>query len=430
MEWLRMTDGKHINKPNAIIQAGQDLTATQQNILYSMLKRFSYLVGNEDYQQLADITYKIPVREVVTNFDSIKGGRAYDLVRSQVSGMVKQFLTRKQGKSTEYFNLVSYAKVVEGGSDIHVRFNIDVIPFLANMMSEGYTKLVFKEVFDLKGAYSKRIYELVSLNRTKPQVKKQGFFTISVEDFRFKLGVGEKKYPRWSDFKRRVIDPSMEEIMDKTNIRFDLEFPTVGRKIVELKFSNFIEVKPVVLPTGDLDPSGAEQIVMDFGSTVAVETEEVPVTNPLLDGLLVKDRVEMNAIHSPEYIAYYHKLAKAKEKRTKGEFDFASYFFTLLKNDSKNFYEVEAKKLDKKKKAAAEKAEREKLASSEQELQEMRFADARSAFENLSDDRQLFYAEQVVKNNQLYRRDPKIKNNPLNDMFVRNDAVSLFMKDL
>jgi len=420
-----MSDDKHIRKPNAIIQAGQDLSATQQNILYSMLRRFSFLAGSEDDDELAKVTYKIPIREAVPNFESIKGGRAYELVKNHASGMVKQFLTRKHGKTIEYFNLVSYAKVVEGGSDIHVRFNIDVIPFLSSMVKDGYTKLVFKEVYDLKSAYSKRVYELITLNRKSPLVKKQGYFEISVEEFRFKLGVDEKKYPRWSDFKRRVIDPSVSEIEEKTTLRFNLEFNKIGRKIVGLLFREIIEVSH----GDDITNKSVEQITMNLGNPIDSETLNTSEGNPLLDGLNPGHRKEIEEKHTPQFIEYYYKKVVELNNKGRMKSTFANCLFGFISKDLDQFYEREKLKqaqrdeeermikIQRKAELLKEKRENEK-----KQLDKERVIELEKLFDALP------HPEQELRINKLINENPFLKE--VSDAFLREQVISQYGKEL
>ncbi len=423
---VAMQEDKHIRKPNAIIQAGQDLTATQQNILYSMLRRFSYLAGTEDKDELAKVVYKIPIREAVPNFESIKGGRAYELVKNHASSMVKQLLTRKDGKTTEYFNLVSYAKVVQGGSDIHVRFNIDVIPFLINMVKEGYTKLVFKEVYGLKSTYSKRVYELITMNRKSPLVKRQGYFEISLEEFRFKLGVDDKKYPRWSDFKRRVVDPAISEIEEKTSLRFTLEFSTVGRKIVGLVFREIIEVGPKT----NIFDANVEQVSLDLAnSLVRPKAAETVGHNPLLEGIQPAHRIQIENEHSQEFIEYYHK--KVVELRNKGRLKstFENCLYSFIAKDVDQFYEREKIKEAqrdeeirmKKLKQKAEELQAQKEAAQELKMREQ-FEEGARMFDLLPN------SEQESRILSIRNENPIFKS--MSEKFIREQAITSYAQEV
>jgi hypothetical protein len=66
------------------------------------------------------------------------------------------------------------------------------------------------------------MYELLK------QYEYAGAREISVKDLRDFLGVGPKEYPRWDNFKRRVLDGPQAALKDYTDIQFDWE--VVGKR--------------------------------------------------------------------------------------------------------------------------------------------------------------------------------------------------------
>jgi plasmid replication initiation protein len=46
----------------------------------------------------------------------------------------------------------------------------------------------------------------------------------------------EKKYDRVNDFKKRIIEPSIEEINNKTDLNVTYEYFNEGKKIVGIEF--------------------------------------------------------------------------------------------------------------------------------------------------------------------------------------------------
>jgi len=330
-----------VRKPNSIIQAGQDLTAIQQNVFYVMLRRFAYISGTtNDHAKLASVVYEIPYSDLVHNYDKKKGGELVERVRSQVEKLAKQVLTVKEGKTEKFIALFGETSVTEGSTVAKVEFNIKAVPYIVDMIRDGYTKLIFKDVFALRSAYAKRIYELASLHRSDPKVKKDGYYKISVEDFRFKLGITEKMYPRWVDMRIRVIDPAVEEILEKTSVRFVLDYEKAGRKITHLIFRELVLIEPIYNPDGTESNSGFEQVVLDLDTVKQVSIFDTveKESNPLLDGLMQKDREKFESNHSKEYIAHYHKKVKALESKGRLKSDFASCLFTFLTNDADDFY--------------------------------------------------------------------------------------------
>ncbi len=342
-----MSEEDRIRKPNTIIQAGQNLTATQQNILFAMLHRFKYISEDIDPDLLAKQVYTFPISEVYQSYASARGGNVFDHVKSQVSHLVEQKLTERRvnhkGESTfTFIPIFGFAEISEGTSDIKVKFNQEVIPYMLNMVRDGYTSLVFKDVYELKTSYAKRIYELVSMQRTSPKTVAEGYFEITVPELRFKLGIEDSLYPRWFDFKKRVLDPSFEEINKKTVLRFSVDYNKSGRAISGLKFSNICLAVPIIDPINAQISNIAEQAVLDFtveqGSLELPPAKPVVPINPHLVGILKKDQLRISENHTPEYIAHYHKKVVALESKGRLKSTFANCLFAYLESDEDDFY--------------------------------------------------------------------------------------------
>ncbi len=88
----------HVNKPNSMIQAGQNLTTMQSKMIYSMLSQFRYISSTEDEERLKDVLYTIPYKDIIPNLDKLKGGRIYDQARTQAEALVRQTLSIKREK--------------------------------------------------------------------------------------------------------------------------------------------------------------------------------------------------------------------------------------------------------------------------------------------------------------------------------------------
>jgi len=373
---------KVINKPNAIIQAGQTLSATQSKILFSMLGRFKYLAGDEDRLKLASVVYTIPVSEVVPKFTDSRGGKTDKLIQNQTERLMEQFLTIKNGDTTERFNLVSYSKVVKNGANIHAKFNLEVVDILRDMMKKGYTPIGFESINSLKGQYSIRVYEILRKAQRDFSVAKQGFYQIPLSEFRFLLGIPDKKYPRWQDFKKRVLVPSIEEIFEKTDLRFVFTPERSGRSISSLVFSDIITAEQTRLTSAEIDTEAPEQITLNLGTMES---------NPLLEGLQPNSRKEFETNHSLEYIEHYYKKAKAIESKGRLKSTFENCLYAFLKNDKDDFYNLQREMLKKEnerkqeKKAQAQvKQESEERVKMDKERYQRRVTKSLELFDGLS----------------------------------------------
>ncbi len=379
-----------VNKPNAMIQAGQKLSTVQAKILYSLLSRFKYLTQEETIEQLENEVYTIHFSEFVQSLTTAKGGRLYEQVREQASTLVQQYLSVKtypKGKEKMvYYNLVSKVVVNDGVAEIEASLNKDVIPLLVNMVKDGYTQIAFADIFKLKSTHAIRIYELLEQQRTSPQVRKLGYYDISVMDLRFLLGMDKNAYPRWDRFKDRILIKSQDEIHEKTPLRFTLDYTKESRKITGIRFKEISIIDKITL-------SDTKKTDIDVQQTsLFPESETFNAFNPLLESLQANSRKEIEDKHTEEYIEYYFNKAKVVEKKGRLTSNFASCLYAFLKNDKDEFYEIEKRKeveLQKQaelKKQKEEEARKKKLEEEAREKKlEAQFTAVEAFFNTLDD---------------------------------------------
>jgi plasmid replication initiation protein len=108
---------------------------------------------------------------------------------------------------------------------------------------------VLKLMFELRGYYFKyQLWNALQLTSTNQQrmyeILKQyenvGAREISVNDLREFLGITTEEYPRWDNFKTRILEASQEALANYTDIKFTWEVTGKrgkGGKINKLKFN-------------------------------------------------------------------------------------------------------------------------------------------------------------------------------------------------
>ena len=89
------------------------------------------------------------------------------------------------------------------------------MPYLSNLKA-NFTQYLQSDISDVSGAYTIRFYELICQYRTI------GKREVSIQDLRFILNIGDK-YPLFYDFKKRVIEPAIKEINEKTPMQISYE---------------------------------------------------------------------------------------------------------------------------------------------------------------------------------------------------------------
>lgn len=132
----------------------------------------------------------------------------------------------------EAFQLFKRCKVYRDEFDqwfIDIDAHDDALPLMFQFKKEYFTYELWNAL-RLKSPNHLRMYELLK------QYEKTGERKITLQDLRAMLGIAPNEYPRWDNFKRRIIDGSREALAENTDICFDYEPIKAGRKIVGVHF--------------------------------------------------------------------------------------------------------------------------------------------------------------------------------------------------
>jgi plasmid replication initiation protein len=131
-----------------------------------------------------------------------------------------------EGSKRRWVYEVKYNK--DDGS-ITLYFSPTIIPYLSELKG-NFTKYRLEHISQFRSVYSIRIYELLC------QWSFVGEKEIEVDDLKRLLGV-EDKYARTSNFLSRVVDVSVKEINQYSNIKLKCGYRKTGRKITHIQLN-------------------------------------------------------------------------------------------------------------------------------------------------------------------------------------------------
>ena len=136
---------------------------------------------------------------------------------------------------------ISQATYLDGEGAIEIIFTPAVVNEITRIhgIEQFFTKYTLEQTSQLKSLYAVRLYELLIQWR---EARKTPLFELDV--FREQLGLGVDDYKRMSDFKRRVLDASVKEINDKTDIKVSYTQEKQGTIIIGFKFKVLMKDKP------------------------------------------------------------------------------------------------------------------------------------------------------------------------------------------
>jgi plasmid replication initiation protein len=125
---------------------------------------------------------------------------------------------------------VSEVRYVDAEATVKLIFAPVVIPLITRL-EERFTQYEMKQISELSTGYAIRLYELLICWRTTGKTP-----VIELSDFRQKMGVLDAEYPRMYDLKKYVLEPSLKQINEHTDITATYEQHKKGRTITGFSF--------------------------------------------------------------------------------------------------------------------------------------------------------------------------------------------------
>lgn len=237
-------------KDNALINASYNLEVTEQRLIL-----LAIISARETGQGItADSKLEIHASDYATQFNVAKE-TAYEALKSAVNNLFeRQFSFReetKKGIGIVRSRWVSRIKYIDDAAILEITFAPDVVPLITRL-EEHFTSYQLKQVSNLTSKYAIRLYELLIAWREVGKVPQ-----IELPEFRNRLGVSDNEYTAMNNFKSRVLEPSIKQINEHTDITVTYEQHKKGRTITGFSFKFKQKQQPKIEKPKDLkrDPN-------------------------------------------------------------------------------------------------------------------------------------------------------------------------------
>jgi len=212
-------------KSNALVNAMQDLSLQGTRFLayvVSCFPRDIEITPGKPYDMTVDVS------NFAESFDiDLKNAyREVELLATQLQKKIIQF--RQDDGTRVKVGIITKQKYHDGEGRASIRFDEDLLPHIL-ALRDKFTKYKIKYVYQFTSAYTWRLYELLIQNK---DMKKRDF---DLEEFKWKVGVAEK-YGAIGDLKKRVIDPSIDEINEYSDIKIQYDQVKRGRRVTGFVF--------------------------------------------------------------------------------------------------------------------------------------------------------------------------------------------------
>lgn len=240
-------DKKQIVKSNNLIESSYKLTVSEQRLIYLGASLLNIRMIDKDLT-VEEVTRLIhtamfdPIHIDVPTFKkvfNIKAKSIYKDIRETVERLYDRDLVYvdEKGKIV-HKRWVITCKYDDENKCIDLQFHPDLIKDLL-VFKDKYTIMNLGDTKDIKSNYTYRFYELLK------QYEKFGVRVFELEDLKFKLGIDDEEYPRYSNFKQRVLNSSVKELNNLTDLDINIQEIKQKNKVVKLKC--FINPKNVAI---------------------------------------------------------------------------------------------------------------------------------------------------------------------------------------
>lgn len=216
-------------KDNALMNASYNLEVTEQRLIL-----LAIINARETHQGItSDSKLEIHANDYASQFHVTKEA-AYKALKTAVNNLFeRQFSFKeetKKGVGVVRSRWVSRIKYIDDSAILEITFAPDVVPLITRL-EKHFTSYQIQQVTQLTGKYAIRLYELLIAWREVGKVPQ-----IELSEFRAKLGVENDEYKAMNHFKSRVLEPSIKQINQHTDITVSYEQHKRGRTITGFSF--------------------------------------------------------------------------------------------------------------------------------------------------------------------------------------------------
>lgn len=227
-----------VTQANEIIEAACSLTIDAKRLLLIALSKLPYSVDEE----ITDATYKhcdVTVREWAEAFGIGIDG-AYARLKSAAHDLKYAPLLLRPPKAlksrnkredferaTSWVSTCDYYK--DNQSQVRLHFSGQILRYILNLDDE-FTWYRLQSVLSLRTMYAVNLLELCA------QWRRQGVSKLyPLHSLREHLGVGDS-YGRWADLKRYVIEKSVKEISELSELTIKYEVKKTAQQVTHIQF--------------------------------------------------------------------------------------------------------------------------------------------------------------------------------------------------
>lgn len=222
--------GKLVVKDNALMNASYNLDLVEQRLIL-----LAILEARESGKGInANDPLTVHAESYLNQFN-VARQTAYQALKDACNDLfARQFSYQEINERGNIENIrsrwVSEIRYIDAEATVKLIFAPAIIPLITRL-EKRFTQYEMEQIGKLSTGYAIRLYEVLITWRTTGKTP-----IIELSDFRQKIGVIESEYQRMYDFKKYVLDPSINQVNKHTDIIATYQQHKRGRSIIGFSF--------------------------------------------------------------------------------------------------------------------------------------------------------------------------------------------------
>ena len=214
-----------VTKSNLLIEAAYKLTSSEFKLIQTIFSN----IQPDDTQTN---TYTFPIKQFLELLE-LKGQSGYSELKKITFDLFKKPISITIAEETTQITWLSLVKYNDNKGTITIEINKFWEKYLLSLTS-NFTSYKLFNITNLKSIYSLRLYELL-----KSRINLNSKRVITLQDLRAKMGIEPDQYPKYSNFKQRIILQAQKELKAESDIYFDFVEIKKGRSVDKIEFHIF-----------------------------------------------------------------------------------------------------------------------------------------------------------------------------------------------
>jgi plasmid replication initiation protein len=217
-----MLSNSVVRKDNRIITACYKLTLNEQRLVLTAIAKIPF---DEKIPDEVEIT----AQEFLALFPDVGESNVYKYMDEAVDALANKWIIIENPIKTKKFRWIDLKTTYHKGSArIGFAFSRHIIPYL-EQLKEQFTRYRLGDIANLKSIYSIRLYEMLM------QFQNTTIVVVDLDKFKERLGI-QNKYSDYKNLRKRVIEPAVSELNQKSHLNITFKSHREGRSIKKLQF--------------------------------------------------------------------------------------------------------------------------------------------------------------------------------------------------